>query len=613
MGLRGRWRASRNRFATRLVAGLLLVSVPLAGAIALTLTSRASSSVTGAVNTGQVALARGVAEHVEDFLFERQGDLDVIGAEAAAGLDAPRVGEVVAQIHRIYGYWQLLQVTDLAGNLVTAAPGDRAFDPSREEWFRVAAGGQRVGTAPAQADGTLRWILAAPVLDPSGRPIGVVLGDLDIRTLAGILESELRGSIGHVVAVDGSRHLLYDTRLGEVDAQELLASGRFQAVVDNPAVTGALAGESGTARYRQAGTDLVAGFHPVDGLGWAVLVETDAATILAPVRQARNLAAALVAGGAAAAVAFSLAFARRTTRPVAALARAARSLGGGDLDARVEPSGADEVRELGEAFNAMGDSIRRLAAQARSAGAEVSSAAAQLSSASEQLAASTVQQSAAVTEVSAATEEVARASVAIADTVDEVAAQASETRDNLERAGRDIADSSERTVALGDRVNEINAILTLINEIADQTNLLALNAAIEAARAGEGGRGFAVVAEEVRRLAERSKRSAGEIASIVEGVHAQMNATVMAMEKGTTQLHRGLRLLEDVADATAQVRLTTQQQRSATAQVAETMDQLSDASRQVEATAQEIAVSASTLAKLADEMRATPVVGTARP
>ena len=54
-------------------------------------------------------------------------------------------------------------------------------------------------------------------------------------------------------------------------------------------------------------------------------------------------------------------------------------------------------------------------------------------------------------------------------------------------------------------------------------------------------------------------------------IQAETNATVMAMEKGAKQMQRGLALLEHVAEATAQVRLTTQQQRSATAQVVATL------------------------------------------
>ena len=243
---------------------------------------------------------------------------------------------------------------------------------------------------------------------------------------------------------------------------------------------------------------------------------------------------------------------------------------------------------------------------------EVNSAAAELSASSDELAATTTQQSAAVTQASATTEELARASAAIADTVDEVARQTAETRDNLEQAEADITLSSERTTALAGRVNDIDALLSLINDIADQTNLLALNAAIEAARAGEEAAASPSSPTRSAGWPNARRRRPATSPTIVDAVQGETNATVMAMEKGAKQMQQGLALLEAVTDAAGQVRLTTQQQRSATAQVVETMEQLTDASRQVSATAQEIAAAAGNLADLAGHLEATAATAKGR-
>jgi methyl-accepting chemotaxis protein len=115
------------------------------------------------------------------------------------------------------------------------------------------------------------------------------------------------------------------------------------------------------------------------------------------------------------------------------------------------------------------------------------------------------------------------------------------------------------------------------------------------------------VADEVRRPAERSKASAADIAKVIDGAQAESNATVVDMEHSARQMKEGLSLLGEVADATARVRLTTQQQRSATEQMAVTMAQISGASGQVSATAEQIATSADQLASLAADLEQTAV------
>src|ERR1700730_6203705 len=298
-------------------------------------------------------------------------------------------------------------------------------------------------------------------------------------------------------------------------------------------------------------------------------------------------------------IGFAIALAILATRPIVALSRAAARVEAGDLTAHVKLKGSGEVRRLGDTFNAM---VERMSAVLFRLRGEVAESATKLSAAAEQLASATLEQTTAATATSANMEEVARSSASTDDSVDRVASQASEAQTNLELAQTDLRASGDRTLALAGRVNEIEGILALINDIADQTTLLALNAAIEAARAGDAGRGFAVVADEVRRLAERSKAAAGQIAKLVEGAQAQSSETVMALEKGVKQMERGLKMMQAMTEVSGQVQLASQQQRASTEQVVLAIEHIAEGSRAVAVTAQEIASAAARQGALAAEL-----------
>ena len=559
-------RRRRVRYRYRLTAAMLLVSLPLMIVMALWLTTLASTSLQQAGQSKGVTVARAVTLRVEAWVAEREQSMAVVADTVADRLTNPATTADLVALNKTNTDFTSLELTDLTGTVLATSQPGVTVATSGQPWFRAAAAGQPEITSPTLSGTGISWSVAQPVIGKSGKPQGVVIGELDPTVLATLLNPELdQGNT--VLAVDTQNQLIYDTAMGKVTGDTaLVTAGALRTTVDNEATRQArTTGQPGTARYTDAtGQDVIGGYDVVDTLKWVILAQEPASTVLAPVTTQRHNAFFVVDIGALLAIAAALGF--------------------GTLEAR---------------------KLRALADETANAGLEVNAAAAELSASSDELAATTTQQSAAVTQATATSEELARAAVAIADTVDAVTRQTTETRENLEQAEADIALSSERTLALAKRVNDIDALRVLINDIADQTNLLALNAAIEAARAGENGRGFAVVADEVRRLAERSKTSAGDIAVIITAVQTETNATVMAMEKGAKQMQQGLSLLAVVADANNHVRLTTQQQRTANSQVVETMEQLTDASRQVSATAQQIAEAAGTLADLAGNLETT--------
>lgn len=153
---------------------------------------------------------------------------------------------------------------------------------------------------------------------------------------------------------------------------------------------------------------------------------------------------------------------------------------------------------------------------------------------------------------------------------------------------------SDQISRLNEQTNQIGTISSLVGDLANQTNMLALNAAVEAVRAGEHGKGFAVVAEEIRKLADESKKSSLKISGLVNDIQTALRSTVSASDEGTKTVEEGVRVAEDTSESfvgvanainivtlnSQQISLNIKQQAIAIEQVVQTMNALNLAARE---------------------------------
>jgi len=156
-------------------------------------------------------------------------------------------------------------------------------------------------------------------------------------------------------------------------------------------------------------------------------------------------------------------------------------------------------------------------------------------------------------------------------------------------------DQIEETIdRLNNNSKRIIEFVNFITEVADQTNLLALNAAIEAARAGEHGKGFAVVAEEVRKLAEQSANSAGEISQLIQVILEDSKASVEVTAKGKEIVSVGHSYTNEAGKLFGRIL-------SSIEGVAAQIQEISAASQQMSAATEEVAASVSDMEQMAEQ------------
>lgn len=250
-------------------------------------------------------------------------------------------------------------------------------------------------------------------------------------------------------------------------------------------------------------------------------------------------------------------------QPIEQMAVTLEDITEGNLAARLNANGNDEISQMARTFNRMIERLQETMTGIRGVADQLSVSSGQLS----EMASAT---SAAIAEQTSETEQIATAMHEMSATVQEVARSTGIAAENAQDAQRFAGDGKqvvERSIisieALASDVEQaaavihelsvasgnISQVLSVIRAIAEQTNLLALNAAIEAARAGQHGLGFSVVADEVRSLAGRTQQSTAEIQSMIERIQRESARAVEVMERSQQTARNNVNLTRDSGEA----------------------------------------------------------------
>ncbi|SFH99166.1 methyl-accepting chemotaxis sensory transducer with Cache sensor [Tindallia magadiensis] len=409
---------------------------------------------------------------------------------------------------------------------------------------------------------------AVPIFDANERVVGALIARRDANGLTEITNRIGYGESGYAYMVNRSGvtvvHPNRDLVMNQFNPIE--ASAQEESLVPlAELMREVLENEDGVTSYRFEGVDLQAGYAPVEGTEWILVVTAERQEFMAGVALLRNVMIGVTAAFILLGVVVAFFIGKSIANPITELSHIVLRLADYDLSFDENSKAIDymkrqdEIGSITKALAAMQENLVKLITN-------ISESAQHVAASSEELTATSQQSSLAAGEVARTIEEIANgASDQAKDTENGVStitelgqmieeeqgivmnlSKSAEAVIHLKDEGlvilKDVVEKTEKSNQAAQDVNQvindtndsahqIQEASAMIKSIAEQTNLLALNAAIESARAGEAGRGFAVVAEEIRKLAEQSSQFTEEIETIISKLTDKTSSAVSTMQE----------------------------------------------------------------------------------
>ena len=541
----------------------------------------------------QAARAASVADKLNRFVFERNGDIQILSslqifadAKVSAITSVQSKNLSLDRFIKAYQVYDSIAVLDITGKLVAQSQGESLtkINHANLQYFKDAVKtGKAVISAPepSKYTGKISVFFAAPIRDlATNNIIGVVRARVPVERLAVVLKD---------FATKSENYHILDRHTNKLF---ISSNGQYTNQPETPDMLQARA-KADLANHKSSGANdraellSVAPFTKLEGmtkLPWIAVstIDRDAAYI-----GLQELLWTILAGAGATGaltVGLSILLADRTAKYI---------------------QGA--IATITTSANEIVDTVQN---QEISVNQQANSAIATTDSINELESISTTTAAQADASANGARQALSLAeegTQAVKQTINEM----SELRDRVDEIAQQI-------INLGEQTGQITTVSDLVSDLAKQTNMLALKAAVEAARAGEQGKGFGVVAGEIRKLADESKKSAQKINNLATDIQAAISRTVTVTDLGTKTATESIQLAENtavtfigVADAVNNVFLNSQQISSSTKRQATAIQQVLGAMNSISQGSQENAVgmhkvktSTRELNQIADELQA---------
>src|SRR5688572_10360095 len=155
-------RRPRFRYRFRLLAGMLMLFVPIMIVLAWWLTARSTSSLKDASLDKTESIAAATKLRLQDWVDDRSQAMAILSTQATAMVEMPFAEALLAELDDLFDF-EALVITDANGD-VLAESGSTDFDPAESDWFETVSDGEAVVTSPVAHDGAVEWVIAHPVL-----------------------------------------------------------------------------------------------------------------------------------------------------------------------------------------------------------------------------------------------------------------------------------------------------------------------------------------------------------------------------------------------------------------------------------------------------------------